>query len=37
MRRGKPTEILRGNEITADSITAATIGRDSHESTEPAA
>jgi ribose transport system ATP-binding protein len=37
MRRGKAAEILRGNEITADSITAATIGRDTHESTEPAA
>ncbi len=37
MRRGKVGEILRGSQITADNITAATIGRDSHESTEPAA
>lgn len=37
MRRGKVAETLRGGEITADNITAATIGRDTHESTEPAA
>ena len=29
MRRGRAVEILRGGEITADNITAATIGRDS--------
>jgi ribose transport system ATP-binding protein len=34
MRRGRVGEILRGRQITADNITAATIGRDS---TEPAA
>ena len=34
MRRGRVASILRGREITADSITAATIGRDM---TEPAA
>lgn len=28
MRRGRVAEILRGDEITADTITAATIGRD---------
>ena len=37
MRRGRPAETLRGSDITADSITAATIGRDAQESTEPAA
>lgn len=37
MRRGRAAEILRGNEITADNITAATIGRDGHGSAEPAA
>ena len=31
MRRGRVAEILRGEQITADSITAATIGRDSDE------
>ena len=31
MRRGKVASILRGSEITADSITAATIGRDLNE------
>ena len=31
MRRGRVAEILRGDQITADSITAATIGRDSDE------
>ena len=35
MRRGRAAEILRGDQITADSITAATIGRDTHEATEP--
>ncbi|MCX6433478.1 MAG: sugar ABC transporter ATP-binding protein [Actinobacteria bacterium] len=34
MRRGKVASTLRGREITADNITAATIGRDT---TEPAA
>lgn len=34
MRRGRVAATLRGREITADNITAATIGRDS---TEPAA
>jgi ribose transport system ATP-binding protein len=34
MRRGRLAEILRGSQITADNITAATIGRDT---TEPAA
>jgi ribose transport system ATP-binding protein len=32
MRRGRVAEILRGGQISADSITAATIGRDSDES-----
>ena len=31
MRRGKAAEILRGDQITADNITAATIGRDTAE------
>jgi ribose transport system ATP-binding protein len=31
MRRGRAAEILRGDQITADKITAATIGRDSSE------
>jgi ribose transport system ATP-binding protein len=31
MRRGRAAEILRGDKITADNITAATIGRDSAE------
>ena len=31
MRRGRVGEILRGDQITADAITAATIGRDSDE------
>ena len=34
MRRGRVADVLRGDQITADSITAATIGR---ESSEPAA
>ncbi len=37
MRRGRVAEILRGDEITADRITASTIGRDAQEPTEPAA
>ena len=37
MRRGRVAEVLRGGEITVDNITAATIGRDAHDSTEPAA
>ena len=37
MRRGRAAETLRGREISADNITAATIGRDTHQSTEPAA
>ncbi len=37
MRRGRAAETLRGNEITADNITAGTIGRGSHDSSEPAA
>ena len=37
MRRGRAAEILRGNQISADTITAATIGRGSSDSTEPAA
>ena len=32
MRRGRIAEVLRGSQITADSITAATIGRGSDES-----
>lgn len=32
MRKGRVAEILRHNQITADAITAATIGRDSDES-----
>ncbi len=31
MRRGRAAEILRGDQITADNITAATIGRDTAE------
>jgi ribose transport system ATP-binding protein len=31
MRRGKAAETLRGSQITADNITAATIGRDTAE------
>jgi ribose transport system ATP-binding protein len=31
MRRGRVADILRGDQITADNITAATIGRDSSE------
>ena len=31
MRRGRAAEILRGEQITADNITAATIGRDTAE------
>ena len=31
MRRGRAAEILRGDQITADNITAATIGRDAAE------
>lgn len=37
MRRGKVADILRGSQITADNITAATIGRDGSEHGEPAA
>lgn len=37
MRRGRLAETLRGSQITADNITAATIGRGSADSTEPAA
>ena len=37
MRRGQIADILRGDQITADNITAATIGRDTSDSTEPAA
>lgn len=32
MRKGRLAEFLRGDEITADNITAATIGRDTDES-----
>lgn len=35
MRRGRVADILRGDQITADAITAATIGRDVHDSSEP--
>jgi ABC-type sugar transport system ATPase subunit len=31
MRRGRVASILRGGDITADTITAATIGRDTNE------
>ena len=31
MRKGKVADTLRGEQITADSITAATIGRDTAE------
>lgn len=31
MRRGRAVEILRGDQVTADNITAATIGRDTAE------
>jgi len=36
MRRGVSAATLRGNDITADNITAATIGRGTGDSTEPA-